>query len=108
MPYDLAGHAVLFSYWKPSTYVAMNDRNYLLFTKNYTASMLEVLLLGGNLVYRISDRVFIASLPVKVQKEQLIQSSIIEFDDLDEIEMETLMTWKQWDQSFLPMYKSNN
>lgn len=83
----------------------MNSRNYLLFTKNYTASMLEILLLGGNLVHRISDRVFIASLPVKIQKEQLMQSSLTEIEGLNEIEMDKLLTWKQWDQSFLPLYK---
>lgn len=85
----------------------MGSRNYLLFTENYTASMLEILLLGGALVHRVSDRVFIASLPLKIQKEQLVQSSLTENEGLDETEMNALMTWKQWDQNFLPLYLTN-
>lgn len=82
----------------------MNYRNYLLFTTNYTASMLEVLLLDGILIFKVSDTAFFASLPIGTSKKQLLHSSLTEINTPDKTTEDFISTWFEWDQSFLTLY----
>ncbi len=83
----------------------MCTRNLLLFTNNYDVAEQEIQLLGGDVIKKISSRVFFATLPTAVSKRQISYSSIKNprAINLDSNEKEVFESWNLWNQDFLSL-----
>tara|TARA_R110000868_G_scaffold294140_1_gene554681 strand:- start:5790 stop:6068 length:279 start_codon:yes stop_codon:yes gene_type:complete len=73
----------------------MSYLKYILYTDNYPAARLEVILLDGNINEKISNRVFIATLPASIKKEDLNYSSPILPINLDDFSLKAVQKWKR-------------
>ena len=73
----------------------MSYLKYILYTDNYPAARLEVILLDGNINEKISNRVFIATLPASIKKEDLNYSSSILPINLDDFSLKAVQKWKR-------------
>lgn len=73
----------------------MSYRKYILYTDNYPAARLEVILLGGEVNEKISNRVFVATLPASIKKQDLNYSSPVLPIDLDDFSVKAVQQWKK-------------
>ena len=80
------------------------SRNYLLFTDNYYRSKIELLILGGCIIERLTERAFLAQVPVSIKTTDLRFSSFTEPKVLDSETIEVAKKWREWNQDFLPGY----
>lgn len=83
----------------------MSTRNLLLFTNNYDAAEQEIQLHGGDIIEKVSSRVFFASLPTAVSKRQISYSTLNNPGkiNLESKEKEVLENWNSWNQDFLSL-----
>jgi|GEM_PF-6079513 len=68
----------------------MSYSTYLLFTDNFPASMLEIAILDGKITNKISNRVFVATLPTSVFEEDFNYTSFTPPSDLGEDTLEMI------------------
>lgn len=81
-------------------------RTYLLFTHNFRLSQLEIFLLEGYIIKKISNRAFFATLPVSVRKNNLKYSLTECPEGVGKDVTVVAENWNNWDQSFLPLYSA--
>ncbi|GAB5408646.1 MAG: hypothetical protein BalsKO_10110 [Balneolaceae bacterium] len=73
----------------------MSYNIYILYTDNYPSARLEVVLLDGKVLEKISNRVFIANLPESILKQDLSYSSIDKPDNLEDISTQAIQKWRK-------------
>lgn len=73
----------------------MSYNTCILFTDNYPAARLEIILLDGEIKEKISNRVFIAILPKNIRKQDLSYSSPDKPDNLEDISTQAIQQWKR-------------
>ncbi|MBO6524610.1 MAG: hypothetical protein JJ971_12335 [Balneolaceae bacterium] len=73
----------------------MSYNTCILYTDNYPAARLEIILLDGKINEKISNRVFIATLPKSIRKQDLNYSSPDKPNNLEDTSTQAIQRWKR-------------
>lgn len=66
-----------------------------MYTNNYPEARLEIILLEGKINQKISNQIFIATLPADIKKEDLSYSTPDKPDTLEDISIQAIQRWKR-------------
>ncbi len=73
----------------------MSYNTCILYTDNFPAARLEIILLDGKIEEKISNRVFIATLPKSIRKQDLSYSAPDKPTDLEDFSIQSIQRWKR-------------